>query len=285
MYSAQIENSSGELLTLTNNETEWTVLSITGLNPTNATINTTKLAGHDGAQYNSASLNTRNIVIQIALRGDVEKNRLLLYSMFPIKSDCTFYYQNGRRNVKIDGYIENIEVNLFSMTETMQISMICPDPYFQNVNPSFSDISKNAGATQFPIEFNPTIEFSIYDSDRIAVVENVGDDTGFLLTVEMLSTANIPPAVVATGFTIANEDTDEFMTINYSFADKSKIVIDTRQGQKSITLYVGATVKSLLGYMAEGSTFLQLRHGKNRFSYTPVIATAKIDYNLKFGGV
>lgn len=41
------------------------IRSITGLGPAEATINTTEVATNDGALYNSARLNSRNIVLSV----------------------------------------------------------------------------------------------------------------------------------------------------------------------------------------------------------------------------
>ena len=95
MFKAIIENSRGEQLQLTNRESEFQVVSIIGLNPPNALINTTDIAGLDGAKFNSAKLETRNIVITLRINGDVEANRLRLYEMFCTKENCTFFYSNS----------------------------------------------------------------------------------------------------------------------------------------------------------------------------------------------
>ena len=105
MYTAKIENSGGEVLTLTWAESKWQVFDITGLDPPAAQINLTNLAGLDGARLNSTKLGTRNIVISIKINGDVEGNRLDLYRFFRTKEACTFYFTNGRRDVKIEGVV------------------------------------------------------------------------------------------------------------------------------------------------------------------------------------
>ena len=114
MYTAKIENVNGEVMLLTNKESKYQVISITGLNPPKAQINTTPIVGLDGAKFNSSKLETRNIVITIRLNGDVEANRQALYNFFVTKKWCRFYYTNGSRNVYIDGYIDSVECDLFS---------------------------------------------------------------------------------------------------------------------------------------------------------------------------
>ena len=78
MFEARIENTKGSILTLTNNESKFQLISITGLNPPKAQINVSTIAGLDGAKFNSAKLETRNVVINLKINGDVEENRQLI---------------------------------------------------------------------------------------------------------------------------------------------------------------------------------------------------------------
>ena len=91
MYIAKIENSNGSILELTGNEENFQIVSITGLHPPEAQINVTTIAGLDGARFNSAKLNTRNLVITLRLNNNPEDNRHLLYKYFRTKEACTFY--------------------------------------------------------------------------------------------------------------------------------------------------------------------------------------------------
>ena len=154
MYTAQIENSSGNLFTLTGNEPVYQILSITGLNPPNAQINTTTIVGLDGAVFNSSKLETRNLVLTIKINGDVETNRLLLYSYFKTKDKCTFYYSNNSRDVSIEGYVESVECDLFSNNELAQISIICPYPYFKALTQIITDFSNVTPQFVFPFSIN-----------------------------------------------------------------------------------------------------------------------------------
>ena len=50
MFEAKIENKKGNILTLSQNESDFQIIRITGLNPPNAQINTNNLAGMGGVQ-------------------------------------------------------------------------------------------------------------------------------------------------------------------------------------------------------------------------------------------
>ena len=61
MFTARIQNRSGEVYVLTGDEPVYQVVKILGLNPPQAQINLTTVVGLDGAKFNSSKLETRNL--------------------------------------------------------------------------------------------------------------------------------------------------------------------------------------------------------------------------------
>jgi hypothetical protein len=165
MYKAKIQNANGDVLTLTQNESDYQVLSIIGLSPAPAVINTSSIVGMDGALYNSSRIDIRNIVLTIKINGDAEANRLRLYNYFRTKSWCRFYYTTESRNVYIDGYVETFECDLFAESEEAQISIICPNPYFVDMSEVSDDISSTVAMFTFP--------FSINSDEPIPISEHI----------------------------------------------------------------------------------------------------------------
>lgn len=261
MFTAKIENSKNEILELTQNESNFQIVSIEGLNPPNAQINRNTVYGIDGSKFNSAYLNERNIVIMLKLNGDVEENRLNLYRFFRTKNWCKFYYKNERRNVYIEGYIETAECNLFAKAEIMQISIICPDPYFKDAQMIIDDISKTLAAFEFPFGITSSgIEFSTIDSSKITnVYNNSESETGVIIEVNILDSVNRIQIVSVT--------TGERLTLNYSFIANDKVIINTNKGEKSITLIRDGAERNIFTSLLKGSAFFQLALGDNHFSY------------------
>ncbi len=259
MFSCRIENYVNDILTLTQNEDNFQVLSIEGLNPPNAQINTSAIAGMDGAKFNSSKLNTRNIVVYIKIRGDIERNRLRLYSFFATKQWCKFYYKNGSLDVFAEGYIESVECGIFSNNEVMQISILCPDPYLKSVQEILDDISKTVKLFEFPfaIEY-PYIEFSRIEDNRIVNVES-SFASGVIVDIDIYQAAS--------KVEILKTDTNEKIALNYDFLPNDKIVIDTNKGQKSVALMRGDDKINLFMSIEKGSAFFQLKSGNNYFTY------------------
>lgn len=261
MFVCKVENTKNEILRLTQNESDFQVLSIQGLTPPNAQINTSKIAGLDGSIFNSSTMNERNIVITLKLRGNIEQNRINLYSFFRSKEWCKIYYQNDSRNVYIEGYAESIECDLFTNKEIMQISILCPNPYFKGVSEIIDDVSKSQAAFVFPFAIDlPGIEFSTMDSSRVTnVINNSDSETGVIIKIDVVGNCNtIQIKDITTGGTF---------TLNHAFLEGDKIIIDTNKGNKSVTLTREATTTNLFTKIKKGSTFFQLNVGDNFFSY------------------
>lgn len=261
MFVCRIENTKNNILRLTQNESDFQILSVQGLNPPNAQINTSKIAGLDGSKFNSSTMNERNLVIMIKLRGDIEKNRIRLYSFFRSKEWCKFYYKNNSRNVYIEGYVESIECDLFSNKEIIQVSIICPNPYFKGVEEIIDDISKSVAVFEFPFAINlPGIELSTIDDSKITNVFNDSEsETGVIITINVLGTAST--------IQIKSTSSGEIFTLNYDFVENDRITIDTNKGKKSVSLLRNATTINLFSAVKKGSTFFQLDIGNNFFSY------------------
>lgn len=262
MYTAKIENLRGEILQLNGSENNFQVLSITGLNPPQAQINTTTVVGLDGAKFNSAKLETREIVIRLKINGEVELNRQTLYRFFPTKMWCKFYFKCENRDVFIEGYVESAEVNLFSPAEIMQIAILCPQPYFKSLEAVIDSISKVTPVFYFPFSINidePEIISSL-DVDQITDIINDSDtDTGLIITISVFA--------APTKIMIQNTETGEAITLNYQFAAGDLVTINTNKGQKSVTLLRDGVASNLFAALEKGSVFFQLVPGDNYFSY------------------
>lgn len=262
MYIAKIENANGQTMILTGNESAYQVISIIGLNPPPAQINTTTAAGLDGAQFNSARLNTRNIVITIKINGDVETNRQTLYKFFRTKERCRFFFSNRNRDVYIDGYVETVACDLFVNDERAQISILCPQPYFRGLETVTDDISSTVAGFEFPfaIDLGDPIPFSTFDSAGAANVVNDSEaEVGVIIDMTFSGSVD--------AVEIRNTNTGESLTLAYSFEVADRVQIDTNKGNKSVTLFRDGEALNIFPALQRGSTFFQLSVGDNPFIY------------------
>lgn len=272
MYIAQIANANGESLTLSQNERKWQIISITGLNPPNAQVNTTNIAGMDGAQFNSSKLDTRNIVILLKINGNIEQNRQELYRFFRTKKDVTFYFSNNR-NVMISGVIETIECNLFENGETMQISIICPNPYFKALYSTTVPVSNESALFTFPFSIDEPIPFSSYSAHNVTEIY-AETETGIKIEVDILDSVN--------KIEIMNATTGDFMLLTYQFVTDDVILISTNSGEKSVILARNGERINLFTALDINSHFLSLATGVNRFEFAVDDGTKDDDVAITF---
>lgn len=265
MFVLEVENKYGQKLKLSQNESSYQILKIEGLTPPAAEIHTIVSANAHGSTYKAAKIEPRNLVLQIKPCGNIEENRLRLYEYFATSDWCKIYFRNSKRSVAIEGYTETIESDLFTNNQVLQISILCPEPFFKDVSESVRDISKEQAIFEFPFEvpIQELIEFSAFNRDRFTCVVNYGEaDTGMTVEIENISSGTLPIPV------IRNYITGESLIINGHFNVGEKIVINTNIGQKSIIKISNKGVESnILNEFNLNSTWLQLRKGANHFTY------------------
>jgi len=279
------------------------VAGITGLGPPKADINTTRRAGSDGSIYNSAKVESRNIVITLIYYTDntagtdgqildVEALRQRTYKFFPIKRQVTLHFITDRRRASITGYVESNEIGFFTNMEGSQISIVCNDPWF---------ISEDVGVTNlrlinteplltFPIYFDEEtaenrdhLEFSRKKSRITGNIPYYGDlETGFSLTVACKS---------ATGdIALSNDTHNETITISSETVRKltgslissgDRIVVTTHTGNKTAKLFRGSTVHNIIAAVNKQSKWLKLYSGNNELSATPTTGRVEVSIDLK----
>lgn len=260
MFTFKIETFNRIVLELTRKESQYQIISITGLNPPNAQINSSSVAGMDGAIFNSSLLDPRNVVITIKINGDVEKNRLLLYKYFRTKEKCKIFYQNSSLNVYIEGFVETLELNHFENSQTAQISIICLNPYFKDLKTIVDDISKIIKLFSFPFSITEPTPISEININRVSIIINSSEsETSLLIKVRFRSNMQ--------KLEIKNIITGEQMIINYPFIKDDYLVISCYKGSKYVKLLRNGKEYNLIPYLLKGSIFFQLRIGENRFSY------------------
>lgn len=274
MLQVIAENKYEQQINLTANG-NYALLSVGGLTPPAATINTAVIATSDGAVFNSSRLGMRNIVLTIAPLNSVEKSRINLYTYFKSKQYIKLYLENNTRSVWIDGYIESIDGDLYSDMEQMQISIICPDPFFKDTETGRYTFSNVVSLFQFPfaIEETPGVPISeLSEYVQIAITNNSDDETGVIIHMMVNG--------VVTNPTIYNMTTNENFSLNISLQAGDEINIDTRRGKKSVTLTRNAVTTNILNDMTQDSEWLNLIVGDNVFSYTAASGSQNLDITV-----
>lgn len=259
MYTLRVKNDRDEILTLSNN-VNYNVYKIDGLAPPKATINSAVNTTIDGSSINSVRVESRNIVIYTTIEGDVESNRINLYTYFPVKRSVTLYFSNGTRDVHIEGVVELIECDLFTNKQVAQISIICPQPYFKAVDELVTAFSDVSSLLEFPFSIaNSGVELSAITTNvRKSIINNGDVESGAVIELYAIGTVTNP--------VIYNVLKRTHLKLNFTMQQSDKIVINTNVGEKSITLIRDGVASNALGYMERSSEWFTLDSGNNVFT-------------------
>ena len=240
-------NRNGRTLSITENS-KFQLVSVTGLNPPVADIAYSQLATSDGGVFNMARGQARNIVLTIQPMGGVEAKRLELYEFLAPKSAITLEIKTDNRHVTIDGYVESMEIDYNANPQLVQVSIICPNPYFKDKTKTTVSIP---GTVTNPSEAVQGAEFTL---------TLTGSGTSLVLT---------------------NTTTGEALTVTDTFSSGQVIKIDTRTGQKMIKRN-GNNIMSLVDLSSE---WITLQPGNNAITISGVSCTAVCEFYPLYMGV
>lgn len=268
-----VENEKGEQLQLTNNP-DYDVLSVEGTNPPKADINTVIMSGFDGSKFNSSRLSERNLVITLNICQPIEENRINLYKYFRVKHKVRIYYQIGSRNAYVDGRVESFENSPFTQLQQPQISVICPEPYWKELNELIVNFSNTINLFSFPFSIESQgIEFSRIEHFSQAII-NTGDvATGGI--IRFYAAAQVSKPV------FHNYTNDTFFGLDMDLYEGDSVIINTQKGEKSLTLLRGGMTLNILSERSENSSWIVFEAGENQIGYTADEGADYLDINVE----
>lgn len=251
-------NQYGNYSTYTLNGPGVALISVTGLNPPPADISTSPIATKDGSIFTNAQVQDRNIVLTFAITGvKPETQRTSIYYIFKVKEPISLEIKTSTRTAYIDGYVKNINADPFNQKQQIQVSIICPEPYFLG--------SEESRAITYP----STNVVTLSDCTHGAVFEitATGSITG--------------------GFTIGNTLTGQQFKVNGDYQTGDVITLDTRLGLKALTLTRNGTTTNILQQMDSTlHDWIQLvPYDNNEITLSSLNLSAVCKYQTHYEGV
>ena len=156
----------------------------------------------------------------------------------------------------------------------MQISIICPRPYFEALNTLYNELSRTLALFEFPFDIEIPIPFSEFLDTPVCRLLNTGDAAcGTTIEVDVKNNVS--------GLKIINTTNGTFFELNYSFQDNDRVIINSNSGQMGVKLHRAGTVTNLLNYVTQGSTWLKILPGLNIFTFTLSTGSDE-DVNIHF---
>lgn len=251
-----------------NDKTEFTyefpffLKSIDGLYSISGEINTNDNANGIGKTYSGTSIKERVITLTGIIIDKLELRRKQLYKTFKMKQEGTlFYYDNeNTKGKKISYIVEDVEISDTGFPKIFTISLMCPDPYFKDLEESEISMATWSPAFCFPMisEENEGLEFATKNITTMGTIINESDlDLG--MTIHFVAHGHVlNPFVV-------NVETQEQILIEVEMNPGDEIIVTTYRGNKNIILIKDDTkIMSEVNYLIKyGSKFLQLHSGTN----------------------
>jgi hypothetical protein len=253
------------------------IRNVDGLGPVAGVIGTSKYGSLDGETLIGSSVGKRNIVITVGFNPDwsiqtPETLRAILYRYFMPKNKVKLRFSSSNLpRVEIEGIVETVEPSIFSADPELQISIICPQPYFSAVDATvLSDYTTTIGdGSAIPINYTGTAP------------------TGYTLTLEKGNGADYNGRLLV----VNNQPYQPNETIemsNITLAAAYVVVLNTNPGSKAYQrVQAGLAPQNLLGYITAQSVWSILRPGQNNFrvqAQTPGNFWT-MRYNTKYGGL
>lgn len=280
--AVKITNFRGETLTL-DLANPWdsglAVTAIKGLGPNKATINQVEVATDDGATYNSARVSSRNIVFTIRFVGtDIEACRQKTYKYFALKKPVDIEVITDNRDLRISGYTESNEPNIFSSAEDTSISVVCPYPFFYSVTESNTvTFYGEEPSFEFPFENEgeePVLEFGIVFAVTEANVYYEGDyEVGVIITIHATGPAK--------NISIFKLDTTESIQINTDMETGDDIIISTVSRDKYIRRVRNGVTTNILNCIGKKANWFLLQGGDNAFAYTAEEGIRNLQFSVR----
>lgn len=256
----KIENPRSQVLDFSTDSRYVAIL--TGTGPPPATVNRSKSSTTDGTQYNSATVEERPLLLTVHLVKDVARARLNLYRYVATKQYIKVYYQNDGLDVYVEGYVETVEVDPWEEDQKMQVSIICPMPFWRDVKETHTDASNVHALFELPFFTDDEgMELSVSEANTSTVIENYG-------TVEAGATFVLTATVRSLQPRIYNLSTGEYMGFYVDLFPGEQLEVCTVTGSKRVTHIRDGVRSNYINTVMEGSKWLQMAIGANEFSYT-----------------
>lgn len=288
-----VTNHLGQSLTLDMKDPEesgFFIQSIEGLNPPKANINTSDDATSDGSRYTSAKVNARNIVLRLGIYdlSDAEARRLLLYKYFPIKKSIQIIVVTDYRVVRISGYVESNEFNIFTKTPETAISIICPNPFFYALTQQTTMFSGTVSMFSFPFSneslVTPLLQFGniISNTEQSIIYEG---DAPVGVTILIHATGNVGDITIFNTYTGGSFFIDAVKLFTLTgiggLKNGDDVLISSSKNNKSIYLIRSGVTINILSCINKEADWLQLQPGDNVLAYDASIGTELLHFTIQ----
>lgn len=241
----------------------------------------------DGATYQGSVAKYRDIELTLTDTGNYPENRDALNRLFKEKSKGTLIFWEADANPrKIDYYVEKFNSSGEDPFREHEISLICPDPFFYDIDASSEEMASWVSAFTFPFASPTTgFVFGYKDNSRIQTIQNdfAEDNIGITIIMSCLG-AVTNPSITHIETNTAIHVGHSGKPLNLVYGDV--VTITTATGNKHVTLTHEGVTSEINHFLTEDSVFIQLMRGSNSFGFGADSGvnnlTITIEYTYKY---
>lgn len=254
-------NEFGESIVFSNRP-PFILSNIEGLGDVDADVQTQKSPFQDGETQLDTNLDPRYIAMEVSI---VEKNideyRRYLSSIMNPKFNGILRYEDDliiREIVCVNEHVP-IFTNKTKSSHKVKVSLVCPNPYWQDAMDSIDEMAVFVGKFEFPLEIPHDTGMEFGDQGEIITIENPGD-AETPVVIEFNGPAVNPK--------VTNLTTGEYILVNRTIAEEQKLIIDTEFGVKKVEIHdENGLVENAFHWIDLGSSFWQLQQNDNEIEY------------------
>ena len=249
------------------------LVDITGLTMLNSNVASVVVPYMDGAVVNSVQAQPREPTLYLRLKQSAGIQAAKRYVMKYVKPKLsgTLHIVCDDMDIRLEGIVTAVDLPRFTQGCTMAVTLYCAMPYWVDSEAVQAEISPIINMHHFPVSFpEEGIVLGTFDNDLSQHLVNRGDvETG--MKISMIATGEVVnPRLTA-------ED-GRFIGINDTLQENDEVIINTVKGEKSIT----KNGVNIMNKIAEGSHFLQLQTGDNRFTISADEGVNSIYFTLEY---
>lgn len=247
----------------------------------------------DGGSYQGSVASVRNIVLTVADVSNYVENRNLLYRLFKAGEAGRLVFHelcDGEETKRYtDYYVEKIEGTGKNGCRQYQMSLICPDPFFYDMEDVRVSMAAWISDFTFPHAFRKWEELGHRSDVRLQDIRNDTATDRIGISVSVYANGAVRnPAIVH----VEKNQRLQIGTKNNPFTMSSgdRLQITTGTGNKHLyyTDVATGTERDISQYLTEDSEFVQLGRGDNTIGYDAESGagnmTITITYRLRYAG-
>lgn len=258
----------GGVLNLFDNDLFW-LTNVDGMTLAATDIASVVVGGIDGDNINNIQAQPREIIFDLRIKQavNVEYAKRAILEIIKLKQPCKLQWTQNDRTVAISGVVNEIVMPRFNNEVTMQVSLHCSVPYWEDMADVLSEISEAKQLHYFTTDPDDMLYFpdgegiplGEIDTSRTRTFYNAGDvAVGMVIEVLAVKTVTNP---------IIYDQNGNFFGVGYgsksvTMSEGDTLIINTNIGEKAVTM----NGENLLDKIKPQSTWLSLEAGENVFS-------------------